>query len=231
MQSPKSAYVIAELCSNTAPFDDARLEMFCRAAAEAGADAAKVQLFLPDHFPEAEREAKRAVQFPREVFPRLVGLAHWLGIEAGASVFDAAAVEIAAGGDFLKLATREEDNRVLRLLCFSKRLPIFRSVSWRPRFQSAAWPGETTLGCMAEYPTPDDHPALLLLPKLASILSAPFGWSSHTRGWEDVLAAVRAGATVIEKHLKLSDADPEAAWSLNPAQFAEMVKQIREAEK
>jgi sialic acid synthase SpsE len=232
MQSPKRVYIIAELCSNAAPFDDARLEAFCRAAADAGADAVKVQLFLPDHFPEAEREAKRAVQFPRGTFPEFVAMAHSLGMEAGASVFDPAAVAIAAGGDFVKLATREETNLGLRFRCRELDIPVLRSVRWPAvSTESRSWLGETTLGCIPEYPVSDDHSALISLRGLPDLLSFPYGWSSHTRGWEDVIAAVRAGATVIEKHLKLSDEDPEAEWSLNPQQFAEMVKQIREAEK
>ena len=62
---------------------------------------------------------------------------------------------------------------------------------------------------------------------LSDFLPSPYGWSSHTPHWADCLAAVRSGATVIEKHLALDDEDEERRWSLTASVMAEMVTALR----
>jgi len=59
------------------------------------------------------------------------------------------------------------------------------------------------------------------------------GLSDHTLGSSVAVAAVALGAEVIEKHFIL-DRDlggPDASFSMEPEEFAYMVKQIREVEK
>jgi len=209
------------------------MRTFCAEARKAGADAAKVQLFLASHFPESEHQEKQRAEFPRDMLPAFVEIAKDNGLLVGASVFDAAALALlqAAGADFVKLASREEDNVALRVMCRRSGLPLMRSVVWgaKTRVMSAA--GEMTLACIPEYPTREDHPGLSNMSALSLFLPEPYGWSSHTLGWFDVVEAVEAGATVIEKHLKLSNEDPEAAWSLFPDEFGRMVEDIRNAER
>jgi sialic acid synthase SpsE len=47
------------------------------------------------------------------------------------------------------------------------------------------------------------------------------------------VAAVALGAAIIEKHLTLrrSDGGPDSAFSMEPAEFAAMVRQVRSAER
>jgi sialic acid synthase SpsE len=58
------------------------------------------------------------------------------------------------------------------------------------------------------------------------------GWSDHTLGTHLAVAAVALGATVIEKHLTLDRGahGPDHAASLEPADFAAMVRAIRDVE-
>jgi N,N'-diacetyllegionaminate synthase len=55
------------------------------------------------------------------------------------------------------------------------------------------------------------------------------GYSDHTQGWEVAVSAVALGATVIEKHITLDckASGPDHAASLEPDDFAEMVRSIR----
>jgi len=59
------------------------------------------------------------------------------------------------------------------------------------------------------------------------------GYSDHTLGIEVPIAAVALGATVIEKHLTLDRSlpGPDQKASLEPDEFAAMVKSIRNIEK
>ena len=225
--------VIAECGSNILPVTLARMHDFAAAAQHAGADGLKIQLFSANHFPEEERREKERHEFPRERLVEFIEIVKDHGLLVGASVFDAGACGLLqlAGADFIKLATREEHNAPLRMLCRRSGLPLMRSVSWGPGTRVLSAAGEMTLACIPEYPTREDHPGLSNMNALSLFLPEPYGWSSHTLGWRDVIEAVECGATVIEKHLKLSDEDAEAAWSLDPDDFARMVEDIRRAER
>lgn len=59
------------------------------------------------------------------------------------------------------------------------------------------------------------------------------GYSDHTPGIEVPIAAVAMGATIIEKHFTLDRnmPGPDQAASLEPDEFAKMIKAIRNIEK
>jgi sialic acid synthase SpsE len=219
--------LIADLCSNIAPFDRKVVAWAAERAVASGATHVKVQVFTPSHFPRQERDAKRAVTFPRHLLGMLVDVVENAGGWVGASVFDEHAVDacLDAGVDFLKLATREAFNTTLVDLCADTGLPTFTSIPlglkvqpWRDRR-----PNETFLGCIPQYPVVD-WPAY---DPFAHFRPQPsWGWSSHTPHYQDVLMAVAAGATVIEKHLMFTPTDPEAAWSLSCEDFRRMVDAI-----
>jgi sialic acid synthase SpsE len=220
--------LIADLCSNLAPFLEHVLLRSVERAVASGATHVKVQVFTRSHFPRAERDAKRSVEFPRRLLPTFVDHVHDLGGLAGASVFDEHAVDacVDAGVDFLKLATREAFNTTLVDLCADTGLPTFTSIPlglevqpWRDRR-----PNETFLACIPQYPTLDwqVEGALAIFRRK----QPAWGWSSHTPHYQDVMMAVAAGATVVEKHLMFTPMDPEAAWSLSCEDFWRMVDAI-----
>lgn len=220
--------IIAEIGSSPAPSWD--FAPWCAAAAAAGADAVKVQLFRADHFPAAERASKRPLEFPRDRLREYVQCAHAYGLTAGASVFDLDAVALAAEWcDWLKLAAREQRNIVLLAACLRTGKALYRSVSggeFRPE--------GTTLYASQRYPTPTPLALYLLVLwvsycKLKHLSS--WGWSSHTRSALDCVLAVGQGASVIEKHLAIHPTDLEAGHSLGPQQFAAMCRAIRKGER
>ncbi len=88
------------------------------------------------------------------------------------------------------------------------------------------------LHCNSGYPTPMEDANLRALTTLRSSTGFEVGYSDHTMGIHAPIAAVALGATVIEKHFTLDAAlpGPDQSLSLEPAQFAEMVRCIREIE-
>jgi len=88
------------------------------------------------------------------------------------------------------------------------------------------------LKCTSSYPAPFSEVNLKTIPDMIKQFDTVVGLSDHTLGISVPIAAVVLGATIIEKHFifdrKLSG--PDAAFSLEPQEFSEMVKSIREVE-
>ena len=91
----------------------------------------------------------------------------------------------------------------------------------------------TVLHCTSEYPAPYDQVNLRAMQTIAQSFNVKVGYSDHTDGISVPIAAVAMGATVIEKHLTLDRTmiGPDHQASLEPDQFAAMVKGIRTLEK
>ena len=222
--------IIAELGSNPAPHGWP-LEDYVQAAALTGATSVKVQCFRAEHFPEWAQAEKRKVEFPRARLGEFARLAHAYGLAAGASVFDAEAVELCAQElDFLKLAAREQHDYGLGCLCMHSGKRLYRSISEDKAFMDYGYTyqGGAVLWAIQKYPAGMIESILTLLhaARLFKSHGKRWGWSSHTRGWLDVTLAARLGASVAEKHFALSADDPEAGHSPMPAQFKRMVKRI-----
>jgi len=224
--------LIAEFGSSPAP--EWNLRAWLEVAQWCGADAAKVQLFLQGHFPVEERDAKRALEFPRRRWADFVQLAHEYRLLAGASVFDREALHmVSACGDFIKVASREEKNSNLLDYIAAhnpKCLPIYRSVSdpRMLRYGGAYGLGDVVLATVPRYPVPLARALLAVLNAAHEFreMKRAWGWSSHTTGWLDCWLAARLGAQVIEKHLALNRDDREAGHSLLPDQFRQLKERI-----
>ena len=88
------------------------------------------------------------------------------------------------------------------------------------------------LHCVSSYPATLDQMNLATIPDLAKRFRLVTGFSDHSLGITAAITSVALGASVIEKHFTLSRSDkgPDAAFSLEPEEFAQMVKYVREAE-
>ena len=86
----------------------------------------------------------------------------------------------------------------------------------------------TLLHCTSAYPAPPDQLNLRAMEAMRHF-GCPVGYSDHTDGILASVAAVAMGAEVIEKHLTLNrnSVGPDHKASIEPDQFALMVKQIR----
>lgn len=89
------------------------------------------------------------------------------------------------------------------------------------------------LHCNTEYPTPPEDVNLRAMATLGQALDLPFGYSDHSEGTCVPVAAVALGARLIEKHLTLDRTlpGPDHQASLEPAEFARMVAEIRTIER
>lgn len=90
----------------------------------------------------------------------------------------------------------------------------------------------TVLHCNTEYPTPMQDVNLHAMLSIRDAFRVAVGYSDHTAGIEVPIAAVALGATVIEKHLTLDRnlPGPDHKASLEPTEFAAMVRAIRNIE-
>jgi N-acetylneuraminate synthase len=91
----------------------------------------------------------------------------------------------------------------------------------------------TLLHCVSSYPVPDNQLNLNGIITIKSRFKLKTGYSDHSKGIIPAVIAIGLGAEVIEKHLTLDNdlIGPDHKASLNPANFREMVLQIRIAEK
>ncbi len=89
------------------------------------------------------------------------------------------------------------------------------------------------LKCISSYPAPYENMNLRVIPNMEQTFDCICGLSDHSMGTEIAVAAVSLGAKVIEKHFTLNRADggEDSQFSMEPQEFAEMVREVRNVEK
>ena len=252
-------YIIAELSANH-NHDLGRARELVHAAADSGADAIKLQTYTPDTItidadgPMFELEGTiwagktlhslyQEAYMPWEWHAELFSLAAKLKIDAFSSPFDFTAVDFLEKLDVpaFKIASSElVDIPLIRRVAQTGK-PVILSTGMGTRAEIdeavAALRGEgceqlILLKCTAAYPAPADEANLATIPDLARVYNALAGLSDHTVGTAVPVAAVTLGACLIEKHFTLSrdDGGPDASFSLEPQEFAAMVRDVRTIE-
>jgi len=94
-------------------------------------------------------------------------------------------------------------------------------------------PSLALLHCVSNYPADPMECNLRAMDTLAAAFGCPVGFSDHTLGMETAIAAVARGAAIIEKHLTLDRTlpGPDHRASLDPVQFGEFVRALRQTER
>ncbi len=84
-----------------------------------------------------------------------------------------------------------------------------------------------------DYPTPMAETHLRQIPDLMRRFNVPVGISDHSLGSTTAIAAVALGGTIIEKHFILHRGlgGPDAAFSMEPHEFAALVQAVRDTEQ
>ena len=97
--------------------------------------------------------------------------------------------------------------------------------------QGACAPQVSILRCNSTYPAKSSEMDLAAIPTMIQKWGIPVGLSDHTMTSVTAISAVALGATIIEKHITMrrSDGGPDGAFSLEPHEFAAMIRDIREA--
>lgn len=239
------AVIIAEAGSN----HDGSLERakeLVDAAADAGCDAIKFQLFSAEELVRKEHpaiEILRSVEFPRSWTRDLADYARKRGIAFCASPFDADAIDMLAGAGvpFIKIASPEIHDLPLIRHAARTGLPLVISTGMATvaeaqiALEAAREKGAKNvcmLHCVSLYPTQLEHINLRMMPDLAAHLSIPVGLSDHSQSKIVPAAAVAMGARVIEKHFTLSRdlPGPDHGYAMEPGELAETVAAIRDIE-
>ncbi|MDD3465844.1 MAG: pseudaminic acid synthase [Campylobacterales bacterium] len=181
---------------------------------------------------------------PWEWHKELFSLARSLGMEVFSSPFDKSAV------DFLeelcpcayKIASFEITDTPLIEYAAKKGRPMIISTGVAEladielAVQSCKKVGNddiTLLKCTSSYPTPLEEMNISTIADMKSRFGCKVGLSDHSMSIAAPVAAVTLGAQVIEKHFildrKMGGAD--SSFSLEPNEFADMVKAVRDTEK
>lgn len=86
--------------------------------------------------------------------------------------------------------------------------------------------------CVSTYPAAPEEINLRFMERLREWSGRPVGYSGHDTGTAISLAAVAMGARLLERHLTLDRTmrGPDHKASLEPAEFAEQVRALREVE-
>jgi len=87
--------------------------------------------------------------------------------------------------------------------------------------------------CTSSYPAPLEEANLLTIPDMKTRFGVRVGLSDHSMGNTVACTAVALGAEMVEKHFILDRrlGGPDAAFSMEPDEFKEMILRIRDVEK
>ncbi|WP_319545005.1 pseudaminic acid synthase [Ruegeria conchae] len=255
---PGKVYIVAEISANHSGDLDRALAIV-DAAAEAGADAVKIQTLSPSKItldsdrPEFQInkgprkgmslfELYQKAETPRSWHEPIFDRASKLGLDAFSSPFDLDAVDFLASKNVpaYKIASFEIVDLPLIEKAASNMRPMIISTGMasaediEDAVECCKRVGNEQiilLYCVSGYPTPVEETNLLKLQQLATRTGCLVGLSDHTLTISTSVAAVALGACFIEKHLTLSrdDGGLDAAFSLEPSEFSELTKSCREA--
>jgi pseudaminic acid synthase len=91
----------------------------------------------------------------------------------------------------------------------------------------------TLLKCTSSYPAPIEEANLSLMVQFKEDFRVSVGLSDHTPGHLVPVIATTLGARVIEKHFILTHeiGGPDAAFSLDEAEFTQLVREVRLTEQ
>lgn len=240
-------FIVAELGSNHA--ND--LTLACEsivAAKEAGADAIKFQSISLDALyldPSSETKAlHRLIDLEEQWYQTLKSTCDQAGIEffSSPTYLGAIACLEAIGVTRYKLASAQVGTfpqlvaKVAALgkpTLLSTGLVDYRGLTETIQiFNRHHNPHYTILHCNSLYPPAYHEVHLGLMDTYRHMFQCPVGYSDHTLGIALPIAAVARGASVIEKHFVLDKnlPTPDAAISIEPDEFRQMVEGIRAVE-
>lgn len=253
-------FLIAELSANH-NHDLQRALDTIDAAAEAGADAIKLQTYTADTLTldsDAEpfqvrggtawdgktlHELYQEAHTPWDWHGQLFEHAAGAGLICFSTPFDVTATDLLVelGAPVFKVASMEIVDTPLIRDVASRGKPMIMSTGIATldeigaaleACESAGNPDVILLHCTSGYPTPIDELNLQTIGDMRSRFGVNIGLSDHTMTHTAAVASVALGACVIEKHFILDRGlgGPDSSFSLEPSEFAEMTRLVRETE-
>ena len=228
------------------------------AAAEAGADAIKLQTYTADTITmqgayriddssslwngKELHQLYRAAHTPWEWHGSIMARARERGLLCFSSPFDETAVDFleSLGAPAYKIASFENEHYPLMARIARTEKPVImstgvigedeltRSVAF---LRACGVRDLALLKCTNTYPASPEHANLRTIPDMRARFGCQVGLSDHTPGIGAALASVALGATVIEKHFTLCRAEGgvDAAFSMEPREFKALVDESARA--
>jgi pseudaminic acid synthase len=251
-------FIIAEISCNHVQNKDTAFKLI-EEAKKAGADAVKFQTYKPEsltidcdnqYFKLDDTIWKGQTLFqlykqtftPYEWFPELKAKADKEGIIFFSSPFDDKAVDLLEKLKVpaYKIASFEINHIPLLEYIAKKKKPVILStgVATEADIELALktirkYNKEIILlKCTSAYPSPLNEMNLRVISDMQERFKVEVGLSDHSKGITAALVSLSLGASVIEKHLKLTinSHSKDDAFSLTPEEFKSMVDKIREVE-
>jgi pseudaminic acid synthase len=259
-QENTSVFIIAELSANHNGSLETALETI-RAAKRAGADCIKLQTYTADTITIDSRnddflikgtiwEGKNLYDLYKEAYTpwewhqALFDEAQKQGLICFSSPFDKTAVDFLENLNVpaYKIASFEITDIPLIEYVASKGKPIILSTGIAGMddielaLDACRRMGNNDIAllkCTSSYPAPIEEANMAMIPEFKTRFGVIPGLSDHTMGSTVPIVATTLGAKIIEKHFILdrSIGGPDASFSMNEQEFADMVKAVREAEK
>lgn len=247
--------IVCELSANHLGSLDRAL-MLVQAAATAGANAVKLQTFMPgqmvgaEHYvvPHGPWAGRRLIDLYREAWTPwewhlpVFEHAHGLGLDAFSTPFSREAVDFLekldcprykiASFELVDLPLIRHAARTGKPLVISTGMGTAREVAEAVMNAKAAGCKDLTLlKCTSGYPANPMDANLKTMQDLRNRFSCKVGISDHTQGVGVAVAAAALGADMIEKHMTLrrSDGGPDGEFSMEPEEFAHMVTAVKAA--
>jgi len=219
------------------------------AAADAGADAVKLQAFDPDGLCSRRHRAAERDMLARYVLSEqdLADL-HDRAKAAGLFFlvtpfgFEQVDVVVRLGAPAIKVGSGEVTHTPLLRSIGTRGLPVLlstgaaelRDVERAVKVLRSAGSREIALlHCTSIYPAPDESLNLRAISTLSErFADCVIGYSDHSVGITASIAAVAMGAALIEKHLTMNRSlnGPDHAASAEPDELARLVREIRRFE-
>jgi N,N'-diacetyllegionaminate synthase len=229
-------------------------------AADAGADAVKFQTFDPERLvsplarkaeyqiantgsSESQLQMLRRLVLPQEALASLAAHAAERGLIFLSTPFDEASADVLEGLGMpaFKVPSGEVTNHLLVAHVAAKGKPVLMSTGMSTLAEVAEAvqvvrengdPPLALFHCVTSYPAVAADCNLRAMGAMRTAFGVPVGWSDHTEGIQVSLAAVAAGAKLLEKHLTLDRGlpGPDHLASLEPGELAALIKALREIE-
>lgn len=251
-------YVICELSGNHNGSLNRALDML-DAAAATGADAIKIQTYTADTLTidcdgpdfridgglwsgrtlyDLYQEAHTPLEWHQPLFAH----AREIGVTLFSTPFDESGADLLdeLGAPAFKIASFEAVDLALIAHVAKKKKPMIISTGMSSLAEISdavstarenGCPQLALLHCVSAYPAPDEEANVRTVTHLADAFGCVTGLSDHTHGSAVAVAAIAQGAAIVEKHFTLarSDGGPDAEFSLEPAEFRELVDNCKRA--
>ena len=253
--SAEPVFIVAEMSGNHNR-DITRALKIIDAAADAGADAIKLQTYTPDTMTINSNNPEFIVNWKGKKLPLyelykqaytpwewhaiLFAHAKKRGLLCFSTPFDTTAVAFleklkvpcykVASFEIVDIPLLETIGKTKKPVIISRGMANISEISLAIKtLRKFGTKDIVLLHCVSAYPADPASMHLANIPDMRKHFNIPIGLSDHTLGADVAIASVALGACVIEKHftLRRKDGGPDSNFSMEPKEFSALVHSVR----